>query len=132
MPGACFPAIAISEDYDHDEMTEYGHYMPDAVLQALSTQEVSAVLKYCNERNIAVTPRGTGTGLCGGCVAKGWRRGAVHREDEACARSGHAEHDRDAGAGRAADGVPQSAGRHGPVSTRRIPAKKPRPWAATP
>ncbi len=70
MPGRVFFGEAISEDYDHDEMTEYGHFMPDAVLQALSTQEVSAVLKYCNEHNIAVIPRGTGTGLCGGCVAK--------------------------------------------------------------
>ena len=66
-----FSGDAISEDYDHDEMTEYGHYMPDAVLQALSTDEVSAALRYCNEQNIAVIPRGTGTGLCGGCVAKG-------------------------------------------------------------
>ena len=70
LPGRVFIGEAISEDYDHDEMTEYGHFMPDAVLQALSTGEVSAVLKYCNEHNIAVTPRGTGTGLCGGCVAK--------------------------------------------------------------
>ena len=71
MPGRVFSGDAISEDYDHDEMTEYGHYMPDAVLQALSTDEVSAALRYCNEQNIAVIPRGTGTGLCGGCVAKG-------------------------------------------------------------
>lgn len=71
MPGRVFSGDAISEDYNHDEMTEYGHYMPDAVLQALTTEEVSAVLRHCNERNIAVIPRGTGTGLCGGCVAKG-------------------------------------------------------------
>ncbi len=69
MPGRVFSGEAISTDYTHDEMTEYGHFMPDAVIQALSTQEVSAVLKYCNERQIAVTPRGSGTGLCGGCVA---------------------------------------------------------------
>lgn len=59
---------AIREDYDHDEMTEYGHFMPDAVLLAKSTEEISAVLKYCDGRSIAVTPRGAGTGLCGGCV----------------------------------------------------------------
>jgi len=70
LPNRVFSGDMISEDYDHDEMTEYGHYMPEAVLRALTTEEVSAVLKYCNERNIAVTPRGTGTGLCGGCVAK--------------------------------------------------------------
>lgn len=71
LPGRVFTGDAISEDYGHDEMTEYGHYMPDAVLQTLSTEEVSTVLRYCSERNIAVIPRGTGTGLCGGCVAKG-------------------------------------------------------------
>ena len=69
LPGRVFWGEDISTDYDHDEMTEYGHYMPEAVLQALSTEDVSAVLKYCNEHQIAVTPRGAGTGLCGGCVA---------------------------------------------------------------
>ncbi len=69
LPGRVFTGEAISTDYDHDEMTEYGHYMPEAVLQALSAEDVSQVLRYCNERHIAVTPRGAGTGLCGGCVA---------------------------------------------------------------
>lgn len=68
-PGRVFSGDAISEDYDHDEMTEYGHFLPDVVLQALSTEDVAKVLAYCNQRNIAVTPRGAGTGLCGGCVA---------------------------------------------------------------
>ncbi len=58
----------ISTDYDHDEMTEYGHFDPEAVLFALDAREISKVMKYCNENNIAVTPRGAGTGLCGGCV----------------------------------------------------------------
>ena len=70
MPGRVFSGEAISTDYDHDEMTIYGHYMPQAVLQALTTQEISQVLAYCNREGIAVTPRGAGTGLCGGCVAK--------------------------------------------------------------
>ena len=69
MPGRVFYGAAVSEDYDHDEMTEYGHALPEAVLHALSTQEVSAVLRHCNARNIPVVPRGAGTGLCGGCVA---------------------------------------------------------------
>jgi len=69
LPGRVFSGEDISTDYDHDEMTIYGHYMPEAVLQALTTEDVSAVLKYCNEHSIAVTPRGAGTGLCGGCVA---------------------------------------------------------------
>ncbi len=69
MPGRVFAGADISTDYDHDEMTEYGHFMPEAVLQALSADEISRVLRYCNDRQIAVTPRGAGTGLCGGCVA---------------------------------------------------------------
>ena len=69
LPGRVFAGKEISTDYDHDGMTEYGHFLPEAVLQALTAEEVSAVLKYCNEHLIPVTPRGAGTGLCGGCVA---------------------------------------------------------------
>jgi len=69
LPGRVFSGDGISTDYDHDEMTEYGHYMPEAVLQALTADEISRALAYCNERRIPVTPRGAGTGLCGGCVA---------------------------------------------------------------
>ena len=61
---------AIVEDYFHDEMTEYGCFAPEAVLLAESTQEIADVLQYCNAQHIPVTPRGSGTGLCGGCVAK--------------------------------------------------------------
>ena len=68
MPGRVFAGEEISTDYDHDEMTEYGHFLPEAVLQALTAEEVRRVLAYCNERRIPVTPRGAGTGLCGGCV----------------------------------------------------------------
>ncbi|GHU69797.1 2-hydroxy-acid oxidase [Clostridia bacterium] len=59
---------AIIEDYERDEMTEYGRYKPDVVLLPLTTDEVSAILKYCSERRLPVTTRGAGTGLCGGCV----------------------------------------------------------------
>ena len=61
---------AIVEDYGHDEMTEYGTYLPEAVLLAESAAEIAAILAYCNAQGIPVTPRGSGTGLCGGCVAK--------------------------------------------------------------
>ena len=30
MPGRVFSGEAISTDYDHDEMTEYCHFMPEA------------------------------------------------------------------------------------------------------
>ncbi|XZF12862.1 FAD-binding oxidoreductase [Chitinophagaceae bacterium MMS25-I14] len=48
--------------------TEDLHYMPEIVLQPEEVAAVSAVLKYCNERNIPVTPRGAGTGLSGGAL----------------------------------------------------------------
>ena len=67
-PGRVFSGETISADYDHDEMTEYGHFMPEAVIQAQTAQEICEVLAYCNAHAIPVTPRGAGTGLCGGCV----------------------------------------------------------------
>ncbi len=70
MPGRVLTGEEISEDYSHDEMPEYGHYKPEAVLYASCAEEVSKILAYCNDNNIAVTPRGAGTGLCGGSVAK--------------------------------------------------------------
>ncbi len=58
----------INEDFSHDEMPEYGRFMPEAVVDILHASEVSRILKYANENNIPVTVRGAGTGLCGGCV----------------------------------------------------------------
>lgn len=69
MPGRVYTGEALIADYTHDEMTEYGFFAPEAVLKADTAQEIQAVLAYCNRHHIAVTPRGAGTGLCGGCVA---------------------------------------------------------------
>ena len=68
-PGRVFTGDIIKEDYTHDEMKIYGIHYPDAVVEVISTGEVSKILAYCNMRKIPVTPRGAGTGLCGGCVA---------------------------------------------------------------
>lgn len=57
----------INEDYSHDELGGTECY-PDIVVRAVSTVEVSAVMKYAYENNIPVTPRGSGTGLVGGAV----------------------------------------------------------------
>ena len=59
---------AIHPDYTHDEMTEYGCFDPEVVIQCQDAQEVAKVLAYANQRCIPVTTRGAGTGLCGGCV----------------------------------------------------------------
>lgn len=42
--------------------------MPEVVVQALSTEEVSKIMKYSYENKIPVTPRGSGTGLVGASV----------------------------------------------------------------
>ena len=42
--------------------------MPEALVRAVSTEEVSAVLRLASEEHVPVTPRGLGTGLSGGAV----------------------------------------------------------------
>lgn len=58
----------IGSDYSHDEL-EGVHHAPDLVIRAASTDEVSRVLAYANERRLPVVTRGSGTGLVGGAVA---------------------------------------------------------------
>lgn len=53
--------------YSHDETEDYS-FLPDVVLKPGSAEEVSAIMKLCNEHQIAVTPRGGGTGLSGGAL----------------------------------------------------------------
>ena len=67
-PGRVFSGADINEDYAHDEMPIYGKQLPAAVVEVLTTEEVSAVMKLCNENRIPVTPRGAGTGLVGAAV----------------------------------------------------------------
>ena len=52
------------EDYGHDKTEDY--FMPDAVVRPGTTEEVSKILRICNQHRIPVTPRGAGTGLSGG------------------------------------------------------------------
>ena len=53
--------------YAHDE-TENLHFLPDIVLKPRTAEEISAVMKICNNKKIPVTPRGAGTGLSGGAL----------------------------------------------------------------
>jgi glycolate oxidase len=53
--------------YGHDE-TEDLLYMPDVVIKPGTAEEISSILKICNQNNIPVTPRGAGTGLSGGAL----------------------------------------------------------------
>jgi glycolate oxidase len=55
-------------DYSHDE-TEDLVYYPEVVAKPKDTAEVAALMRFCNENLIPVTPRGAGTGLAGGALA---------------------------------------------------------------
>lgn len=56
-------------DYGHDEFSlkEIAR-TPELVVKPAATEEVAGVLKVASAHGIPVTPRGGGTGLCGGCV----------------------------------------------------------------
>ncbi|HEX6182187.1 MAG TPA: FAD-linked oxidase C-terminal domain-containing protein [Chitinophagaceae bacterium] len=55
------------DKYAHDE-TEDLYFLPEIVLKPGSAEEISAILKICNDHRIPVTPRGAGTGLSGGAL----------------------------------------------------------------
>jgi len=55
------------EKYAHDE-TEDLKFFPEVVIKARTAEEISGVLKICNEENIPLTPRGAGTGLSGAAL----------------------------------------------------------------
>ena len=54
-------------NFSHD-WTEDFHFPPAAVVFPTSTQEVSQIVKWCNENNIPITPAGACTGLSGGML----------------------------------------------------------------
>lgn len=53
--------------YGHDE-TEHLLFLPEVVVRPRTAEEVSAIMKICNQHKIPVTPRGAGTGLSGGAL----------------------------------------------------------------
>jgi glycolate oxidase len=55
-------------NYAHDE-TENLHFPPEVVVKPRTTEEISRIMKLCNEAIIPVTPRGAGTGLAGAALA---------------------------------------------------------------
>ena len=50
------------------DYTEDLSFLPDCVLLPDTAEKVAAILAYCNEHQIPVTPRGAGTGLSGGSL----------------------------------------------------------------
>ncbi|HBR44591.1 MAG TPA: FAD-binding oxidoreductase [Afipia sp.] len=53
--------------YETDALAAY-RKMPLAVVLPTSTDEVSAVLKFCHDNGVKVVPRGAGTSLAGGAI----------------------------------------------------------------
>ncbi len=53
--------------YESDGLTAYRE-LPLVVALPSNTQEVSAVLAYCNEHGVKIVPRGAGTSLSGGAL----------------------------------------------------------------
>ena len=60
---------------DEENLNHYGHdetedlvFLPDIVVKPRTAEELSAIMKICNEHTIPVTPRGAGTGLSGGAL----------------------------------------------------------------
>jgi glycolate oxidase len=53
--------------FETDGLTAY-RQIPLVVVLPETTEQVSRILRYCNERNIRVVPRGSGTSLSGGAL----------------------------------------------------------------
>src|ERR687884_1393193 len=66
-------ALIISEDerraFETDALTAY-RKMPLAVVLPSSTEEVSAVMRFCHDNGVKVVARGAGTSLAGGAIAQ--------------------------------------------------------------
>ena len=62
-----FAGDEVNPDYTHDEI--YGmEDFPGCIVFPTSAEEISAIMKYASSNKLPVTVRGSGTGLCGGCV----------------------------------------------------------------
>jgi glycolate oxidase len=66
-----FDCLITSENerraFETDGLTGY-RKMPLAVVLPRSTEEVSAVMRFCHQRSVKVVPRGAGTSLSGGAI----------------------------------------------------------------
>ncbi|MCE5328744.1 FAD-binding protein [bacterium] len=62
-----FSGSNINEDYSHDELNTVKAY-PEVLVEITNTQEVSKIMKYAYDNDIAVVARGSGTGLVGSSV----------------------------------------------------------------
>jgi glycolate oxidase len=56
------------DDYGRDESPLPVFYPPACAALCDTTEQVAAVLRICAERGVPVTPRGAGSGMCGGAL----------------------------------------------------------------
>lgn len=64
-------SIAARLAYSYDATPNY-QSLPDAIVSPRNTNEVSKIIKLCNDHKIPVVPRGSGTNLCAGtCPVEG-------------------------------------------------------------
>src|SRR5919107_118270 len=66
-PEALITSEAECRPFETDGLTAYRR-MPLAVVLPSSTEQVSAILRFCHENGVKVVPRGAGTSLCGGAI----------------------------------------------------------------
>ncbi|AMS26284.1 dehydrogenase [Bacteroidetes bacterium UKL13-3] len=67
--GQSFVITSKEETHEYSrDYTEDLEYYPDVVVKPRTAEEVAAIVKICNDANIALTPRGAGTGLSGGAL----------------------------------------------------------------
>ena len=58
---------SVREHHAHDE-SWHTHCLPEAVCFVTDVEQISQILRICNEHRIAVTPFGTGTGVEGAAI----------------------------------------------------------------
>jgi glycolate oxidase len=59
----------ILKNYSKDETPdETLRLLPEVVIKPKTTSEIQLLARYCFEKNIAITPRGAGSGLSGGAI----------------------------------------------------------------
>ena len=80
-PGQVLWGEAIGPDWTHDELSGVSG-VPGAVVRAQDAAQVSAVMRFCNEREIPADSPGRGHGAGGRLRAGGRRRAAGHERHE--------------------------------------------------
>ena len=69
-PDRVWTGEEIAPEYYHDEMPEYGIFLPELYVEVVNKEEISKIMAYAWKENIPVVCRGAGTGLAGGATCK--------------------------------------------------------------